>query len=186
MTEIDKTVLLDIARRSVKAASEGKALPELPDEDICHRQGGAFVTLKTRGRLRGCIGNFAGTGSLGATVRAMAREAAVSDPRFPPVTAGEVQDLTIEISVLSPMERINAHDVLPGTHGLYIRRGPRAGTLLPQVAVEEGWDRDTFLSHTCIKAGLHPEAYLDKETEILAYTAEVFGEEHIPTGNEDF
>lgn len=177
MNEKEKKILLNLARISVQAAASGEAAPEVPSEDVCSRAGGAFVTLKINGRLRGCIGHFAGVGSLGTTVRAMAREAAVSDPRFIPVSPDEVQGLTIEISVLSPMERIEADDVQPGMHGLYIRRGSRAGTLLPQVAAEEGWDRETFLAHTCMKAGLHPNAYLEKETEILAYTAEVFSED---------
>lgn len=176
MTEEEKILLLDLARRSVGAAARGESAPELPVEDVCSRTGGAFVTLKAGGLLRGCIGNFSSTGTLGETVRSMAREAAVSDPRFIPVSPREVENLTIEISVLSPMVRIKADDVLPGTHGLYIRRGHRAGTLLPQVAAEEGWDRDTFLAHTCMKAGLSPEAYLEDGTEILAYTAEVFSE----------
>ncbi len=183
MNESEKKILLDLARRSVQAAAGGTALPEVPDEDVCNRAGGAFVTLKVNSRLRGCIGHFAGLGTLGATVRAMAGEAAVADPRFIPVSPGEVNRLSIEISVLSPMERIDADDVVPGTHGLYIRRGHRAGTLLPQVASAEGWDRETFLAHTCMKAGLQPEAYLEKGTEILAYTAEVFSENS--TGKED-
>lgn len=183
MTDNEKRILLNLARISVLAAADGTALPELPDEDVCGRAGGAFVTLKTDGRLRGCIGHFTGVGSLGVTVRAMAREAAVSDPRFVPVSPGEVEGLSIEISVLSPMERIKADDVLPGTHGLYIRRGSRAGTLLPQVASEEGWDRETFLAHTCLKAGLSPEAYLENGTEIFSYTAEVFSEITIGKGD---
>ncbi|MCD4709023.1 MAG: AmmeMemoRadiSam system protein A [Candidatus Sabulitectum sp.] len=176
MNENEKKILLSLARRSVLAAASGTVAPDVPDENICNIPGGAFVTLKINGSLRGCIGHFAGVGSLGATVRTMAREAAVSDPRFVPVSPDEVQNLKIEISVLSPMKKIEAEDVLPGTHGLYIRKGHRAGTLLPQVAAEEGWDRETFLAHTCLKAGLRPGAYLEKETEILAYTAEVFGE----------
>jgi len=176
MTDYEKNVLLSLARRAVVAAASGEQLPDLPEDDICRMPGGAFVTLKTDGRLRGCIGHFTGTGTLGSTVIAMAREAAVSDPRFIPVSPEEVDDLTIEISVLSPMERILAEDVVPGKHGLYIRQGSRAGTLLPQVALEEGWNREAFLSHTCMKAGLSPDAYTRSGTEIFAYTAEVFSE----------
>lgn len=176
MTVYEKKILLNLARTSVQAAASGEVAPELPPENVCNKAGGAFVTLKTGGMLRGCIGHFAGLGTLGATVRAMAGEAAVSDPRFVPVSPDEVENLNIEISVLSPMERIKADDVQPGRHGLYIRRGSRAGTLLPQVAEEQGWGRETFLEHTCLKAGLPPEAYLEEETEIFAYTAEVFSE----------
>ncbi len=176
MTDTDKRVLLSLARRAVLAAAGGEQLPDLPEDDVCGMPGGAFVTLKAGGRLRGCIGHFTGTGTLGSTVIAMAREAAVSDPRFVPVSPEEVDDLIIEISVLSPMKRIQAEDVVPGKHGLYIRQGARAGTLLPQVAEEEGWNRETFLAHTCIKAGLAPDAYTKSGTEIFAYTAEVFSE----------
>ncbi|MCD6588688.1 MAG: AmmeMemoRadiSam system protein A [Candidatus Fermentibacteraceae bacterium] len=176
MTDYEKSVLLSLARRSVMAAASGEQPPDLPEDEVCRIAGGAFVTLKTDGRLRGCIGHFTGTGTLGSTVIAMAREAAVSDPRFIPVSPEEVDELTVEISVLSPMKRIQAEDVVPGKHGLYIRQGSRAGTLLPQVAQEEGWNRETFLSHTCMKAGLAPDAYTKSGTEIFAYTAEVFSE----------
>lgn len=176
MTSKEKKILLTLARRSVQAAAAGKKAPEVPSTDVCSRAGGAFVTLKVNGLLRGCIGHFTGTGTLGDTVRSMAGEAAISDPRFISVSPDEVDSLTIEISVLSTMEKIEADDVIPGIHGLYIRRGSRAGTLLPQVATEEGWDRETFLIHTCLKAGLPAEAYLEKDTEILSYTAEVFSE----------
>ena len=176
MTPSDQIILLNLARESVEAAVLGKQLPQLASDDVLTRPGGAFVTLKIRGLLRGCIGHFSGVGSLGETVRLMAREAAISDPRFIPVSPEELKDIAIEISVLSPMEIIDVNDVVPGIHGLYIRRGSRAGTLLPQVAGEEGWDRETFLKHTCLKAGLPPEAYLEETTEILSYTAEVFSE----------
>jgi len=176
MTYEERILLLDLARKSVYAAARGEVAPDLPSDDVFSRAGGAFVTLKAGGMLRGCIGNFSGTGSLGATIRAMAREAAVCDPRFVPVSPAEVDGLTIEISVLSPMETIEVGDVLPGRHGLYIRRGNRAGTLLPQVAAEEGWDKEAFLAHTCLKAGLSPQAYLEEGTEIFSYTAEVFSE----------
>jgi len=176
MTDTDKRILLSLARRSVLAATKGEQPPDLPEDDVCGMPGGAFVTLKIGDRLRGCIGHFTGTGTLGSTVIAMAREAAVSDPRFIPVSPEEVNGLTVEISVLSPMKRIEAEDVVPGKHGLYIRQGSRAGTLLPQVAEEEGWNRETFLSHTCLKAGLSSNAYTKSGTEIFAYTAEVFSE----------
>ena len=176
MTGNERRALLSLARESVYAASTGGKLPEIPDVKIFNESGGAFVTLKSRGRLRGCIGHFAGLGTLGETVRAMAREAAVGDPRFTAVTPEEVVDLVIEISVLSPMEKISPEEVMTGIHGLFVRRGFRSGTLLPQVASEEGWDREAFLTHTCLKAGLPGNAWLDRETELLAYTAEVFSE----------
>lgn len=126
--------------------------------------------------LRGCIGHFTGTGSLGRTVIDMAASAAVSDPRFPKVSPGEVDGIDLEISLLSPMILTIAEDVVPGIHGIYIKSGFRAGTLLPQVAIEQGWDRETFLSHTCLKAGLPPDSFRQEDVQIYTYTAEVFGE----------
>lgn len=176
MTEQERIEVLELARHSVEAAARGESPPELASARILNSQGGAFVTLKINGRLRGCIGHFNGIGTLGETIRAMAREAALGDPRFMPLQPHELESITIEVSVLSPMTRISPDDVVPGVHGLYIRRGSRAGTLLPQVASEENWERQQFLSHTCMKAGLPSDAWLDRETEIYAYTAEVFGE----------
>lgn len=177
MTKEERDTVLLLARQSVEAAVRGEKFPEVPESKILDGPGGAFVTLKIRGRLRGCIGHFSGLGTLGETIRAMAREAAVGDPRFMAVQPDELDAITVEVSVLSPMQRISAEDVVPGLHGLYIRRGPRAGTLLPQVAAEENWERKQFLSHTCMKAGLPSDAWLDRETEIYAYTAEVFSEQ---------
>ncbi len=96
------------------------------------------------------------------------------------MTPEELPGITVEVSVLSSMEPIEAEQIIPGIHGLYVRRGFRSGTLLPQVAFEEGWDRETFLAHTCLKASLPPDAWLDPATELLAYTAEVIREESNP------
>lgn len=173
----DRQALLKLARRAVLCAAAGQDPPGIPDGEVFLAPGGAFVTLKRNGSLRGCIGHFGGLGTLGETVRAMAGEAAVGDPRFPPVSPEEAELLSIEISVLSPMEPVTPEEVVPGVHGLYVRRGPRSGTLLPQVAAEEGWDRETFLAHTCMKAGLPPDAWLDPGTKLFSYTALVFGTE---------
>lgn len=176
ISENDRKSILDLARRTVEAAASGEALPTVPDEEVFGREGGAFVTLKKGGALRGCIGNFIGTGSLGKTIVEMAASAAVHDPRFSPVKPGEVDDLEIDISLLSAMIPAAPEDVVPGTHGLYIKYGLRSGTLLPQVATETGWDRETFLSHTCLKAGLSPDSWKRDGVQIFTYTAEVFGE----------
>jgi AmmeMemoRadiSam system protein A len=175
-TPEEKRLLLDFARYAVILAAMGEAPPVVPEGEVFRERGGAFVTLKAEGRLRGCIGSFSGTGTLGDTIRDMARQAALGDPRFPVVKPEEVGSLSIELSLLSPMKPVRADEVEPGVHGLYVRRGSRAGTLLPQVAREEGWNRDAFLAHTCMKAGLPPDAWKDMKTEIFAYTAEVFGE----------
>ena len=176
MTKENRRILLNLARQSIERvlAEKGKAL--LPQEDICFTKGGAFVTLSINSNLRGCIGHFTGIGSLGRTIQSMASEAAFADPRFTPLSKEELKFVDIEISVLSPMLPINPEDVRPGIHGLYIRQGTRAGTLLPQVASEYGWSREEFLAHTCLKAGLPSDAYLGTTTEIFAYTAEVFNE----------
>lgn len=180
MTRDERGMLLALARQSVRAAAAGEKPPSVPGGAPFSGSGGAFVTLKTSsGMLRGCIGHFIGTGSIGETIVRMAAAAAVEDPRFPAVTPAEVDGLRLEISILSPMTPSSASDVVPGTHGVYVRSGPFAGTLLPQVASEEGWDRETLLSHTCMKAGLRPDAWMraDGNLEILTYTAEVFGED---------
>ena len=170
----ERKMLLELARKTVMAAASGNPLPQVPDSDVFQREGGAFVTLKKDGSLRGCIGHFTGTGSLGRTVVDMASSAAVRDPRFPPVRPEEVEDLNISISILSPMEETDPEDVIPGKHGIYIKSGFRSGTLLPQVAEEEGWNRETFLAHTCLKAGIPPDSWKREDVRIFTYTAEVF------------
>jgi len=108
----------------------------------------------------------------------MAVAAAFDDPRFPPLKAEELKDLELEISVLSPLKKIrDIHEIEVGKHGLYIVRGYHSGLLLPQVAIEYGWDRETFLEETCYKAGLPPDAWRDAQTEIYVFSADYFGEE---------
>lgn len=172
----DAKLLLDLARNTVRGAAGGERFPAPAAEGVFALHLGAFVTLKSNGRLRGCIGSFRGTGALGETIRDMAVQAAVGDPRFSPVRPSEVDGLTIEISLLSPMTASAAGDVIPGVHGVYVKRGNRAGTLLPQVASEEGWDRETFLSHACLKAGIPADSWKHDGTEIFVYTAQVIRE----------
>ena len=139
---------------------------------------GAFVTLHKEGQLRGCIGNLVGQQPLYLTVRDMAVEAAVDDPRFPPVKLEELKDIEIEISALSPLKKIeSADEIKMGIHGVLLRRGFNSGVFLPQVATETGWSKEDFLSELCSqKAGLPPLAWKDKSTEIYIFTAEVFSE----------
>ncbi|MGA3127629.1 MAG: AmmeMemoRadiSam system protein A [Candidatus Korobacteraceae bacterium] len=136
---------------------------------------GAFVTLHENGALRGCIGMVMAVQPLDETVREMARAAAVEDSRFDPVTEAELEKLQLEISVLSPMFEIAPEDVVVGRHGLMVSYGGRRGLLLPQVAPEWGWDRETLLAQTCHKAGLPAEQWKHGAT-LEAFTAEVFGE----------
>lgn len=152
-----------------------------PPPGVLHRSLGAFVTFKKDGHLRGCIGSMVGDGPLYRTVARMARAAAFEDPRFPPVTAAEVPALELDISVLGPITRCpDPAAVRIGRHGLLVRQGFRSGVLLPQVPVEWGWDRETFLAQTCRKAGLPPDAWRDAwrdgHTELYWFEAEVFGD----------
>jgi AmmeMemoRadiSam system protein B/AmmeMemoRadiSam system protein A len=179
LTSDDKKTLLSIARQAIAATLNDEKLP--PPESITDglmAQLGAFVTLNENDALRGCIGTFTATEPLYITVARMAREAAFSDPRFNPVEKNQVDALHIEISVLTPMKKINdPESVEVGRDGLYIRQGFRSGVLLPQVPVEYGWDRTTFLQHTCLKAGLPTDAWKNEETELFVFQAEIFGED---------
>ncbi len=172
-------LLLKLARQSLELwIREGKRASIPEDIPASLEDGlGAFVTLTQRGELRGCIGNMVAHGPLVETVREMAIAAGTHDPRFPPVIAEELPSLHYEVSVISPMVETKAKDVQPGRHGLYIRKGRAAGTLLPQVAQEHGWDRETFLDETCIKAGLRKGAWKEADCTIYTYTAQVFSED---------
>ena len=178
LTDDEKQALLRIARASIEAELEGKKPPATKRLGILEEKRGAFVSLKKRGHLRGCIGFIEAKTPLAKTVEEMSIAAAVRDPRFPPLRKGELKDVQLEISVLTPLRRISdVAEIEVGTHGLYIRKGGRAGLLLPQVATEYGWDRGTFLKETCRKAGLGPDAWRDPETEIYLFSADVFGED---------
>ncbi len=143
---------------------------------------GAFVTLKTdNGDLRGCIGTIYPVGPLDETIVRMAVAAAVEDPRFPTVVLPELQNLKIELSALTVPERVPDLDAIKvGRHGLIVTRGFQKGLLLPQVAPEWGWDRVTFLNHTCMKAGLPPNSWKSPDTTIEWFEAEVWGEDFRP------
>lgn len=172
--------LLNVARRSVEAAVRGKDPPEFDcDDPDLQEERGAFVTLKTDGRLRGCIGQFVAEQPLWRVVRRMAVAAATQDPRFfsMRLRPDELQDLEVEISVLSPLRQVEdpMEEITLGKHGIQIRRGARTGCFLPQVATETGWSKEEFLCRCCGgKAGLDPYAWQGPETEVCIFTAEVF------------
>ena len=171
--------LLDIARKSIEAYLKSGMKIEINETDpLLSQEMGAFVTLHEAGQLRGCIGNLIGKQPLYLTVRNMAIESATGDPRFSPVSFNELKNIEIEISVLSTPEKVDSADkIVLGKHGVIIRRGFNSGVFLPQVATETGWTKEEFLSHLCSqKAGLPPNAWKDKSTEILIFTAEVFSE----------
>ncbi|MGD0200556.1 MAG: AmmeMemoRadiSam system protein B [Bryobacteraceae bacterium] len=183
LTEAEKQELIRLARRSTETAVRDRKLADYSPagSDSFAQERGAFVTLKENGKLRGCIGYVSPLKPLGITVRDVAAFAAVNDHRFPPVTPAELGSLEYEISVLSPLRRIfDVKQIQVGLHGLVIKQGDSLGLLLPQVPVEEGWDRMTFLRSACQKAGLPPEAWQDPGTDIFVFTALVFGEHQPP------
>jgi AmmeMemoRadiSam system protein A len=177
LNEAQRKTLLRIAREAVEASARGEARQPHVDDPELQKPGAAFVTLKRSGDLRGCIGTTEPHEPTAVNVARMARAAAREDPRFPPVTADEVRDLTIDISLLSPAQKVvDVNSIEVGIHGLIMEQGNRRGLLLPQVPVEWGWNREQFLEHTCLKAGLPRDAWRSGAT-IYAFTAEVFGEE---------
>lgn len=172
----DKQLLRQIARNAIEAECRGeRTAVDATSSPLLQENRGAFVTLKKHGELRGCIGHLVGTRPLADTVAAMAVAAAFQDPRFPPVTSAELPDLDIEISVLTPPRRIsNTNEIQVGVHGIILQQDGHSGVLLPQVATEYGWDRETFLQQTCRKASLPPDAWKDKRTKLYIFSAEVF------------
>jgi uncharacterized protein len=177
LTDAQKHSLVDLARRSIAAQVTDSAEPvplglELPDAS------GVFVTIKRRGELRGCLGTLECRRGLAGEVARCAADAASQDPRFPPVAADELPELSVEVSVLGPLEQIdprNPRAITIGRHGLVAEQGFRRGLLLPQVAKEWGWTTDQFLRQTCLKAGLRGDAW-QHDARISRFHAEVFGE----------
>jgi AmmeMemoRadiSam system protein A len=180
LTKEHESTLLRIARESIDGELSGRpARVDIAALDaVLQRPAGAFVTLKTRaGDLRGCIGSIVPVAPLCEAVASSALNAAFRDPRFHPLTPGEWPHIGIEISVMGPILPVtNVEEIVPGLDGLIVSRGHRAGLLLPQVATEYGWDRETFLSHTCLKAGLEPDAWRSEAVRIDRFRAHVFGE----------
>ena len=172
----ERQLLLRLAHDSIQSALDDRELDLNPPSPHLAEHRGAFTTLHLRGRLRGCIGYVFPTDSLYKTVADTARAAAFDDPRFEPVTRDEAPELKMEISVLSPPQPIRPDEVMIGKHGLIVSMGNRRGLLLPQVAVEWEWDRETFLAQTCLKAGLPSDAW-QRGAELQGFTAEVFGED---------
>jgi AmmeMemoRadiSam system protein A len=180
MNYTQKQTLLKVARDTVEAVIKGGQTPK-PDSDDpqLNAHCGCFVTLKNKSRLRGCIGRFISDIPLIELVVEMAKASATGDPRFfaDPITADELEQLDVEISVLSPLLRTDQPLSLRlGVDGIYIKKGRVSGCFLPQVATETGWTKEEFLSYCCAhKAGLAPNAWKDPETEVYFFTAEVFG-----------
>ncbi|MCU0639323.1 MAG: AmmeMemoRadiSam system protein B [Candidatus Krumholzibacteria bacterium] len=178
LSDGERIFLLRYARKVLEASFKGGE-PEIdiPDSPVLGEKRGGFVTLKKKGMLRGCIGYIEAVLPLVETIAEMAESAAFRDPRFPELGERELAEVTIEISVLSPIREIeDPSEVIVGKHGLIISRDGRRGLLLPQVATEWKWDRETFLSQTCVKAGLDHGAWKRKGTKIEVFTADVFSE----------
>ncbi len=180
LSDDEKKQLVQIARKSLEEHFEGRRFrPENTSERL-REDRGAFVTLKKRGQLRGCIGYVRPIKPLGEAVADLAIDAAVHDPRFPPLERSELKEVDIEISAMTPLKRIkDVSEIEVGKHGLYMKKGMQSGLLLPQVATEWGWDRDKFIEHTCLKAGIASDAWKDEDTEIYIFSAEVFGEKDV-------
>ena len=177
----EKHSLLAIARQAVtKAVQSGESLEEFSNDEALQRPGGAFVTLRYRGRLRGCVGQLPSKDSLASVVAHCAKSAALEDPRFEAVRIDELPGIEIELSVLSQPANAIQQEIEPGKHGLIVSRGWKRGVLLPQVATQFRWNAERFLEETCVKAGLSKNAWKDAGTQIQTFTAEVFSEADFP------
>jgi AmmeMemoRadiSam system protein A len=177
LSEADRHSLLELARRAIaEAVSLQKPAAGIPGSGVFAEKRGVFVTLHARGRLRGCIGVIEAFEPLGQSIARCAASAAFEDPRFSPVSAAELPELQIELSVLFPPEPILPENIEIGKHGLLVSQAAKRGLLLPQVAVQHKLGREQFLEETCRKAGLAPRAWQEPETQILGFTCEVFSE----------
>ncbi len=180
LTPEERSALAGLACASIEhglatgTCPEDAAVPR-PDQEHLLAPCGAFVTLTRHGRLRGCIGNIVGQAPLYLTVSRMGYAAAFQDPRFPPLRAEEWPDTAMEISVLSELSRCPDPALVEiGRHGLVLALGRRSGVFLPQVPVEQGWDREAYLENLCLKAGLSPGSWRDPAAELYWYEALVF------------
>jgi AmmeMemoRadiSam system protein A len=183
LTDDQKRALLDIARTAIHARVLGRRAAAATEPDPSTVASfppaeGAFVTIKHRGQLRGCLGTLQCAGGLAVEVARCAADAASEDPRFPPVSPDELPEVSLEVSVLGPLAPIDPFDesaIAIGRHGLVVEQGRRRGLLLPQVATEWGWTAEQFLRQTCAKAGLPPDAWREG-ARVYRFAAEVFGE----------
>jgi AmmeMemoRadiSam system protein A len=177
LSESDHHALLRLARQAVvEAVSQGHLPEQIPQDGVFAERCGAFVTLHVRRRLRGCIGVIEGDEPLGESIARCAASAALQDPRFPPLCPADLDELHIEISLLSPPAAIRPEQIEIGRHGLLVSRGAQRGLLLPQVATEHRLTREQFLEEACRKAQLARQAWQECGTLIFGFTCEVFSE----------
>jgi len=180
LTKKDKLFLLKVARESIESRLNNTYFKVKNIPDSLKFNSGCFVTLHLNGMLRGCIGNFREDVNIVENVAEMAISAAFSDPRFPAIAdIDELKQCEIEISVLSPMIMCSPEDIVVGRDGIYIRKVYYSGVLLPQVATEHNFDRETFLTHTCYKAGLNGDCWKQPDVNIYRFEAVVFSEDSI-------
>ena len=175
----EKKILLEIARNAIRAAVlKTDEKPEPREEKTLNMRNGCFVTIKQDGQLRGCIGNFQSELPLFKEVAEMAASSATKDPRFYPLHSLDLENFSLEISVLWPLSKIDdIEEIEIGKHGIYIEKGFYRGVLLSQVATENNWDRPTFLKQTCLKAGLPTDAWDAEDADIYIFSAQIFGED---------
>ncbi len=178
LTQADATNLLQIARDAIIHHVNTKDYSPTPrEEKALNERSGCFVTIKQEEQLRGCIGNFQSKQPLFREVANMAVAAATQDPRFKPMDKAELDNFHLEITVLSPLIKIDSTDQIEvGTHGIYIEKGLNRGVLLPQVATEYGWDKETFLQQTCAKAGLIETAWQAADADIYIFHGQIINE----------
>jgi len=180
----EKQAFLNLARAALNAAVHKTPLPDPAErfagdfEHLLQKPGSAFVTLTKKKMLRGCIGLIESNWPLAETIIHMTVAAATEDPRFQPVQPEELKEITIEISVLTPLIPVSAiREIQLGRDGVLVRQGRQSGVFLPQVAQETGWDLETFLNELCVsKAGLPQRAWENPDTELYRFTAEIFRE----------
>jgi uncharacterized protein (TIGR00296 family) len=190
-SDADGEYLVRLARRTVDAIVSGEEIPSIPEDVPKHllEKSGVFVTLNTmdgdKANLRGCIGRPYPTQPLVEATIDSAIDASMNDPRFNKVTPTELDSIVVELSVLTPPKILEYSDpkelldlVQVGRDGLIVSQGLYRGLLLPQVPVEWGWDTQEFVEHTCNKARLASNAWMDKGTEFMTFQAEIFGEKH--------
>jgi uncharacterized protein len=176
LTDNEKFILLKTARESISSKLE-KRNSNYPESSARLQEPlGSFVTLHIDGKLRGCIGHMLPVRALIEDVKILAKESAFHDPRFPVLELDELELIDIEISVLSPLEKSSPEKIIVGKHGIIMKNAYNSGVLLPQVPVEQGWNREEFLSNTCRKAGMHINCWKDPNTQIETFTAVIFGE----------
>jgi uncharacterized protein len=177
----ERRILLRLAHDSILSCLGLQFAAEADQPAHLCENRGVFTTLYVRGKLRGCVGYAMPIAPLFRAVAETARSAAFEDSRFPAITADEVSELNVSLSVLSPLFDVCPEQVEVGRHGLIVSQGYRRGLLLPQVPLEWNWDRETFLAQTCKKAGLHSDAWRFG-VQLQAFTAEVFGDADLPDG----